>query len=750
MNFSPNIIVNNGFHALGLSILLLLAAAPDALAQQRDWEVHSRGLLHQSIFNTGELGRPYSAGGTVVEGRPSLEWPPNSRTILDRQNFPGYHNSFGSGLWLAATRSGERTYSFSGAVSDTDGNPVPVLGVHSTPRRIERTENYPLRADGSLNSAWDPDEAEEIIVSEWDTPTGIRVTRTSRAWSYPGYDSFIIYEYELENTTGQTLTDVFVTFASTFGPSMFGYQRNHGEWSEAAFRGQPPAGLGDHFARFDLKRFLSYGHEREGLPDPEFFDRWSQPGDRGGLNAPQAVGLMVLHYDYEHLAPSNETEQAFFVAADSAGMWDDNGKAKQPFLLRYENGNLYDGKTATWMNPQLRRKTSIWGSGAQDSIRFVQQFEPDLWDYWKGRTNTSANLSWWQPVSRAYGFYPYTMPPGAVLRFTVAEVVGYGPGVPGDEQYTDLGGVVRSGVDAGALFNPVPNWTEPISYPFLGSKNTIGSDYLQDNPLPWYVTDPVISIRDVADRAIQLYTGRPLAKYDSLQYRPEEAPANGVYSTVPIPIPAPVITVENTSAAANLVTWGPEVENFTNPRMMAGFSHYEVLRAPHALGPWTVIDDVQPGDLRYFENGRYGVLDPESNLGDAVAYAVRSVDVNGNKSGWTNMVTHETQAPAAKSLGEVYVIPNPLVVSSGLSGSDSGGDISDRLQFMGLTSRCTIRIYSYTGQLIQTIEHEEESYGDPWYQLTTNNQIIASGVYYFVVVDHATGDRANGKFVVIH
>lgn len=111
---------------------------------------------------------------------------------------------------------------------------------------------------------------------------------------------------------------------------------------------------------------------------------------------------------------------------------------------------------------------------------------------------------------------------------------------------------------------------------------------------------------------------------------------------------------------------------------------------------------------------------------------------------------HETQAPAAERLEKVYVIPNPLVVTSGLTGSDRGGDIGDRVQFMGLTSRCTIRVFSYTGQLVQTIEHDRESYGDPWYQLTFNNQIIASGIYYFVVEDHTTGERANGKFVVIH
>lgn len=731
-----------------LSLIIIWPSQGDS--QVRDWRVHRRGLLHQTVFNTGELGRAYNAGGTVQPGSPSLEWPPYSSLLLERRNYPGQHNSFGSGVWLAGTRPGGRRYAFCGAVSNTNGEPVPVVGVHSQPLDLQRIENFPVLENGELNPSFNPDEAEEIIIASWDTPVGVRVTRTSRAWSYPGYDSFIIYEYEFQNVTSDTIADLFITFANTFAPSMFGYQRVHGDWSEGAFRGQPPAGLGDHFARFDLKRWLSYNHERDGLPDPDFFETWSQPGDRGGLNSPQAVGLLVLHYDYEHLSRRDQTKQVFLVPADSAGMWDEQGKAKQPFLLRYENGNLpAESKTATWLDPTLRRKTGIW-QGVEDSARFVNQFEPHLWSYWKGRTKGSANLAWWQPVARAYGFFPYLLPPGETMRFAVAEVAGYGPGVADDRKYRDLGGAVRAGVDAGAYFNPVPSWYDTLQYPYLGNKNYIGSLYLRDHPLPWYVTPGVVSIRDVADRAIEMYTGQPLVKYDTLQYQPEKAPATGCYNRVPIPYPAPAIRIEDTKAAANRIVWGPQVESFRSPRVRAAFSHYEVLRAPHPLGPWTMIAAVYPADPAYFSAGEYSVIDPESNLGDNVAYAVVSVDVLGGRSGRTNLTRHETQAPPAEKLGKVYVVPNPLIVSSGLPGSDPSGEINDRIQFMGLTKRCTIRIFSYSGQLIMVREHDRETYGHPWYQLSFNNQIIASGVYYFVIEDRETGAKSTGKFIVIH
>ena len=253
---------------IGFIILLLHISLVAAFSQQRDWRVHTRGLLHQNVYNTGELGRAYNAGGTIQPGSSSMEWPPNSSMVLDRVNYPGQHNSFGSGIWISGTRAGNRIFAFCGATSNTNGDPVPVLGVYSTPVELQKIENFPVLENGELNPAFNPDEAEEIIISAWDTPVGIRVTRTSRAWSYPGYDSFIIYEYAFENITSETISDVFITFANTFAPSMFGYQRNHGAWSEAAFRGQPPSGLGDHFARYDLKRWMSYNHERDGLPDP--------------------------------------------------------------------------------------------------------------------------------------------------------------------------------------------------------------------------------------------------------------------------------------------------------------------------------------------------------------------------------------------------------------------------------------------------------------------------------------------------
>ncbi len=729
-------------------LLLLIAGASVAVAQLRDYRIHERGMLHQTVYNTGELGRAYDNGSSgMLEGFPSMEWPPNSYQIIDRRIYFGQHNSFGGGLWIAGTQAGVRQYDYCGAVTNTDGHTTQVEGIYSHPLSIDRIENYPVLSDGRLNPSYNPDEAEEIIISKWSTPLGITVTRTSRAWSFPGYDSFIIYEYELENTTADTIKDIIVAFPYGFGTSMFGYERVTNRWAEADLRAN------NQFGRFDLKRWMTYNHDRVGKPDSVFFDLWSQPGNRGGLNSPQAAGLLTLHIDYDHLVTKGTT--ALVVSGADTVSWDQNLRIKQPFLNRYENGNLYPSKIQLWMDPAQTRKTRPY---RQSDTLFLKRIYPDSvrpWKncYWLGRCRPSVDLGNAQPGSHGYAFGPYHLPAGDNMRFSVAEVVGYGAGAAGDTAYVDVGGGVRG--EPEPYLHPVSGWYNQITYPSLGSPPVIGSDYLQTHPLPWYVTPGVVSIRDVADRAIQAYTGQPLIKYDTSQYKPDQTQALGVYNTIPIPVPSPVIRVVNTPLAQNRISWTPAVESFHTPRLRAPFHHYEAYRSQDPLGPWVRLDSIGFHDPRYFQDTVYAILDTASRLGASYYYAVVSVDELGGKSGMLTSMTagvkaFKTDIGPAQALGKVYVVPNPLIVSNSARIGSQGlaGNPTDQIEFFGLTAHCTIRIYSYAGQLIETIRHDGGYYRE-FYQISRNNQLMASGVYYFVVEDDG-GGRAHGKFVIIH
>jgi len=733
---------------LVLSLLACLIFGGEVQAQLRDFAVHRRGMLRETIFNTGEIGRAYDGGtGGSARGVPSCEWPSPSDAVVDGVSYNGQYNSFGGGVYFSATRSdtSARLFSYCGAA-----NNEPVAGRFAFPIMVKRFENFPVLADGGLNPAYNPDEAEEIIISQWGTNIGLTVTRTSRAWSLPDYDDFIIYEYEIE-ATGEVdgdagtpgnllpLTDVIVAFAYGFGPSMFGYERKFNRWDGTDYSSL------DQFPRFDRRRWMNYNLDRDGKPDAKYFAEWTASQKfGGGLLSPQAPGFLPLYYDTTHLARKGNT-LANVAATDTVRVWDENGHLKQPWLNRMETINFTIPKVQPYLDVIQTRKNNPY--------RDVNAFGPD----WVGRGSYNWRQSQKFGTGHILGFGPYILNHGEKIRFAVAEVVGYGAA----RLEESMAGLTDEGGSCGELcgeptspasnaFNPVPNWYQPRTYGGVnGTAYEHGSNYLSIAPLPQYVNSNTVTVREVADRAIEMYTGQAFMDYDTSQYWPERSPDRGVYK-VAITVPAPAITVSNTSSAENEIVWGPQVESFSVPRLLSSLHHYELCKASHPLGPWTRIDSIGVGDVRYLKNGVYKVVDSGTRVGESFYYSVVSVDGTGNRSGRSNLTLHQTQIGGTETLGTVHVVPNPFVVRSGFSGTTStGGDAGGKIGFYNLPKHCTIRVISYSGQLVQTIVHESELYSTEYMQVTRNNQVMASGVYFYVV-ETPDGTRTSGRFVIIH
>lgn len=709
-----------------------------ALPQLRNYEIHKRGMLQETVFSTGEIGRAYHQGQAGnATSVPIMEWPGNSRASVEGKAYDGQHNSLGGGIYLSANAADTsiRLYAFCGAVGSSA--PELVAGKWAFPLALDRKENYPLLSNGDLNPAYNPDEAEEIITAKWATPTGITVTRTSRAWSFPDYDDMIIYEYEMENTGDRdgdpatiesktTLTDLLVTFSYGFAPNMFGYQRLYGEWLYTDFERK------DQRARFDRTRWLNYNLDMNGKPDPKYYDEWGVSGKNGGgLNSPGAVGYSMLYFDTQHLAKYGETLYAP-SSSDSAVVWDQATMTlKQPWMNYLETTNLRSSKMVDYLNVISRKNlpyknTAVFGSD------------------WVGRGRFNARQTR-KAGGRMMVLGPYTLKPGEKLRFAMAEVAGYGAArltetIAG---LKDEGGSCGEdcGESADSAFFPVPNWSSIITYGgATGNAFSYGSTYLTKYKLPDYINSGVVTVREVADKAKFAYTGDNTPP----PYWPEKFPEKGNYK-IPIPVPAPVIAITNNTLAQNEINWGPQAESFKTARLQGEFSHYEVFKASHPLGPWVKLDSVAKADSRYFKSGSYKIIDANTRVGESFYYSVLSVDKNGNKSGRTNMTYHETQIGGSEKLGKIYVVPNPFIVRSGFSGVD-GAD--DKIGFYNLPKICTIRIFSYSGQLIETIEHNSGLYSTAWFRTTRNDQNIASGLYFYVVKT-PDGKTTNGKFVVI-
>ncbi|MBC8382224.1 MAG: hypothetical protein H8E22_00100, partial [Candidatus Cloacimonetes bacterium] len=135
-----------------------------------------------------------------------------------------------------------------------------------------------------------------------------------------------------------------------------------------------------------------------------------------------------------------------------------------------------------------------------------------------------------------------------------------------------------------------------------------------------------------------------------------------------------------------------------------------------------------------------------------------------------NRITIFAGPSAASNLENVYVVPNPYLGQSKFDGrrdKDETGDRSKRIWFVNLPEKCTIRIYTLAGDLVDEIEHHGTSVVDvinpskathtgiaqsgtePWDLLSKHDQIIASGVYLYSVEDHATGNVKVNKLVLI-
>jgi hypothetical protein len=163
------------------------------------------------------------------------------------------------------------------------------------------------------------------------------------------------------------------------------------------------------------------------------------------------------------------------------------------------------------------------------------------------------------------------------------------------------------------------------------------------------------------------------------------------------------------------------------------------------MGPWTLLASMNVGDVNSDNEYEFLDDDPEFKIGETRYYAVTSVDVNGNESGKTNITKFQKNIGAVEKMSKVYAVPNPFILNSGFAGQSE--DV-DKIGFYGLPEKCTIRIFSYSGQLVETIEHDNALYSNAWFQVTRNEQEIASGVYFFVVTT-PEGETAKGKFVVI-
>ncbi len=244
---------------------------------------------------------------------------------------------------------------------------------------------------------------------------------------------------------------------------------------------------------------------------------------------------------------------------------------------------------------------------------------------------------------------------------------------------------------------------------------------------------------------------------------------------VPSPPPSPRVDVETLDRGVRL-TWDERSEQYQDPHRTDGaeqpFEGYRVYKSTESrTGPWTLLAEF---DIAGNEFGQNTGIDHEFNdtgLMNNVEYyyAVTAFSkpdtVLGFPSQSTSQISNALQVipgtPPPDDVGEVSVVPNPYRGDLDYNDRNPPWEKPDpsrqrwleqdrRIQFINLPEESTIKIYTLSGRLVETLQHDDPDQGFEDWNLTSNvNQAVASGIYLFSVKNRENGNTQTGKFVII-
>jgi hypothetical protein len=119
---------------------------------------------------------------------------------------------------------------------------------------------------------------------------------------------------------------------------------------------------------------------------------------------------------------------------------------------------------------------------------------------------------------------------------------------------------------------------------------------------------------------------------------------------------------------------------------------------------------------------------------------------------------------------EIGVYPNPYYGSAIWDGTGLQKEVLRKIYFFNLPSKCDINIWTLSGDLVQILHHDANTYNGSdiqwfktytdgtqkfaggehaWDLISKDNQAVATGLYMFTVKDATTGNIKKGKFLIV-
>jgi hypothetical protein len=179
------------------------------------------------------------------------------------------------------------------------------------------------------------------------------------------------------------------------------------------------------------------------------------------------------------------------------------------------------------------------------------------------------------------------------------------------------------------------------------------------------------------------------------------------------------------------------------------FSRWKVSQ-PIILRPQNATGSTTSYELRYSLPIDSTVVPKYPKAGDIFAVKTLKPFQSGDIYSFSSNEVKFVSGNASKNLSNIYVVPNPYVAFS-LS-EEPGRSTTLRgdrdLQFRNLPPKCTIRIYTLLGELVQTIEKDDFTSLAHWDLLSNEGQRVAYGIYIYHVDAPEVGEFI-GRIAVI-
>ena len=636
-------------------------------------------------------------------------------------------SSKGQGVWiLAVDDQGDTLVSYSGprnvtydvqpAPYNINNSPEAVLG-DTTYHNLERsnfstyhnsiTGNEPIEIHNYRYHHYTAhnNSPEEIIISQWNTKTGIRVTRKAYAWGYPNFDDFIIQELVFENIGTKILDPAYLTLMNSFSLNSMAhgwadkFGMNWSDWrhnrqqtqDDLFFYTKADTFTADDSENTDLYKNYIMFYQRD---DDWFGTNWDDTGQPYKLEAASA------HADEMQGQLENQLLAYQYIGMGVLDYLPDNtnfvhpSSAIQPVYAKWWHGgenNQFDYEDPnSGMHTDQEMFTMVIGNNDQDITKTPQ--DPGL-------------------GTHALVFGPYRLEPGQKTKLVIA---------------------------------------------FVGGS---GADWLGEDELTWSTTEDATAERILGERSMFRNFDRAKFAYENNYNVPDPPPdvkisfANTQLGQIKIKWSDDVEDAQD-----------PDYEN-EEARDVRGYRVYKSWPPSHYwhYGPWEFLIDIPIGSPKYYEesNGTYSYIDSTSFSGYNYYYSVHTydsghdhwIDVNGNdvgpilplESGITSVEQKNPIAitPYQGSMASfdsmnvpIRVVPNPYRLDFN-DPLHMYPDFADpyKLRFINLPKACIIRLYSVNGDLVYERKHtNENSAEESWRQDTISlSGRVDSGIYFWVV-----------------